>query len=202
MSISSLLNPDPVEGDCSPPPGLGDRFWYPLYEKMVELDVPALVHSASSCCPRESYTLKFINEESIAIVSLLESSVFDDFPTLKLVIAHGGGAIPYQMGRFRAWNLRRGEPETFNAKLKKLHFDTCNYPLESLDLQFRILGTENCLFGTQRLGTGSVFNPAFKRDFDDLKPIIESIGWLTESDRRKIFEDNARKIYSRAFPRS
>src|SRR5690606_38358332 len=83
--VGCLLNPDPTEGDGPPPPGLGDRFWYPLYEKLVELDVPALIHSASCCSPRESYTLKFINEESIAIISLLDSTVFEDFPTLKLV---------------------------------------------------------------------------------------------------------------------
>lgn len=64
--IGCLLNPDPTEGDSAPPPGLGDEFWYPLYDKLCELDVPALIHSAGSCVPRESYTLKFINEESRA----------------------------------------------------------------------------------------------------------------------------------------
>src|SRR5258706_7197975 len=106
--VGCLINPDPTEGEEAPPPGLGDRFWYPLYERLTELDIPALVHSASCCNPRESYTLKFINEESISIISLLDSKVFDDFPTLKIIIAHGGGAIPYQMGRFRAWAERRG----------------------------------------------------------------------------------------------
>src|SRR5207253_530212 len=85
-----LLNPDPTEGDGERPPGLGETFWYPVYEKLVEFDIPALIHSASSCDPRESYTLKFINEESIAVISLLESRVFDDFPRLKLVVPHGG----------------------------------------------------------------------------------------------------------------
>ncbi len=198
--VGCLLNPDPTEGETAAPPGLGDRFWYPLYEKLVELDVPALIHSASCCCPRESYTLKFINEESIAIVSLLESDVFTDFPTLKLVVAHGGGAIPYQIGRFRAWNLRRKEEESFDQKLRRLYFDTCNYAKDSLELQFKVLSTDNCLFGTERPGTGSVHNPETGTDFDNLKPLIESIDWLTEQDRQKIFEGNARKVYSRAFP--
>jgi 4-oxalmesaconate hydratase len=38
-----------------------------------------------------------------------------------------------------------------------------------------------------------------KRDFDDLKPVIESIEWLTAADKKKIFEDNCRKVYTRAF---
>ena len=124
--IGCLLNPDPTEGDAAPPPGMGDPFWYPLYEKMCELDIPALVHSAGSCEPRLSYTLKFINEESIAITSLLSSEVFKRFPTLKLIMPHGGGAIPYHMGRFRAWSIHKKEA-FFDEQLKQLNFDTTTY---------------------------------------------------------------------------
>jgi 4-oxalmesaconate hydratase len=197
--VGCLLNPDPTEGEEAAPPGLGDRFWYPLYEKLVELDAPALIHSASCCHPRESYTLKFINEESIAIISLLESAVFEDFPTLKLVVAHGGGAIPYQMGRFRAWAERRGG-ESFDLKVRKLYYDTCNYSPEALEFQFRVLGVDNCLFGTERPGTGTIGCRETGRDFDDLKPVVEAIPWLTDEDRYKIFEGNSRKVFSRAFP--
>jgi 4-oxalmesaconate hydratase len=198
--VGCLLNPDPTEGDAAPPPGLGDRFWYPLYEKLVELDVPALVHSASCCHPREPYTLKFINEESIAIVSLLGSKVFDDFPTLKIIMPHGGGAIPYQVGRFRAWHHRRNLPGTFDDLLRKLYFDTCNYAKDSLELLFRVVGTDNVLFGTERPGTGSVVDPATGKMYDDLKPVIESIDWLSAEDRYKIFEGNVKKLYPKAFP--
>ncbi len=42
------LNPDPSGGYWTDPP-LTDRHWYPLYEAMVELDVPAMVHVSASC---------------------------------------------------------------------------------------------------------------------------------------------------------
>lgn len=195
--IGCLLNPDPTEGDGPAPPGLGDEFWYPLYEKLVALDVPALIHSASCCHARESYTLKFINEESIAVISLLESRVFEDFPALKIIVSHGGGAIPYQMGRFRAWTVRRKESVTFDQKMRRLYFDTCNYSREALDFLFRVIGPENCMFGTERPGTGTIRDPLSKRDFDDLKPVIEGIEWLTAEDRRKIFEGTCRKVYTK-----
>jgi 4-oxalmesaconate hydratase len=194
--IGCLLNPDPTEADGPPPPGLGDEFWYPLYEKLCELDIPALVHSAGSCSPRESYTLKFINEESIAIISVLGSKVFERFPKLKLIVPHGGGAIPYHMGRFRAWSVRRGG-EFFDQQLKRLHFDTCTYDQDALELLFKKVGTKNVLFATENPGTGSAPDPLTGRNYDDLKPVIEAIPFLSDDDKRDIFECNCTRLYSR-----
>ena len=194
--IGCLLNPDPTEGDGTPPPGLGDEFWYPLYEKLCEWDIPALVHSAGSCQPRESYTLKFINEESISIVSLMNSRVFERFPNLKLIVPHGGGAIPYHMGRFRAWSVRNGG-EFFDDKLKRLHFDTTTYDQNALELLFKTVGADRVLFATENPGTGSATDPTTGRAYDDLKPVIENIAFLSEEDRRNVFECNCTRLYSR-----
>jgi 4-oxalmesaconate hydratase len=197
--VGCLINPDPTEGAGPTPPGLGDPFWHPLYEAMTRLDVPGLIHSAGSCSPRESYTLKFINEESIAVISLLGSDTFEKFPTLKIVVAHGGGAIPYQMGRFRSWSVRRGDTVTFDEQLKKLYFDTCNYSQDSIELLVKVAGVKNVLFGTEKPGTGSARDPLTGRDYDDMKPVIEAIGTLSAADRADIFECNCRRVYTRAF---
>jgi predicted TIM-barrel fold metal-dependent hydrolase len=81
--VGVLLNPDP--GECSgvETPPLGDRFWYPLYEKMCELDIPGHIHSTGCRSERLTYSLHFINEENIAVVSLLNSNVYTDFPRTK-----------------------------------------------------------------------------------------------------------------------
>jgi len=194
--IGCLLNPDPTEGDGTPPPGLGDEFWYPLYEKLCEWDIPALIHSAGSCQPRESYTLKFINEESISIISLMNSKVFERFPNLKLIVPHGGGAIPYHMGRFRSWSVRNGG-EFFDDKLKRLHFDTTTYDQNALELLFKTVGADRVLFATENPGTGSAIDPSTGRSYDDLKPVIENISFLSEQDRRNVFECNCTRLYSR-----
>ncbi|MBC7436056.1 MAG: amidohydrolase [Bdellovibrionales bacterium] len=194
--IGCLLNPDPTEGDSLPPPGLGEEFWYPLYEKLCELDIPALIHSAGSCSPRESYTLKFINEESIGIISLMNSKVFEKFPNLKLIFPHGGGAIPYHMGRFRSWTIRNGG-EFFDDKLKRLNFDTTTYDKNALELLFKTVGADRVLFATENPGTGSAIDPTTGRGYDDLKPIIENISFLSAEDKANIFECNCTKLYSR-----
>lgn len=194
--IGCLLNPDPTESDGPPPPGLGDEFWFPIYEKLCELDIPALIHSAGSCQPRESYTLKFINEESIGITHLLASKVFERFPNLKLIFPHGGGAIPYHMGRFRAWAVRAGG-ETYDQKMRRLHFDTTTYDKNAIELLIKTVGADRVLFATEKPGTGSARDPVSGRDYDDLKPVIESIEFLSDTDRRNIFECNCTRLYSR-----
>jgi 4-oxalmesaconate hydratase len=194
--VGCLLNPDPMEGSEPRVPALGDEFWYPLYEKLVELDVPALIHSASCSSERESYTLHFINEETTAILSLIESGVFRDFPGLKIVVAHGGGAVPYQIGRFRAGALRESGGEPFEQSMRRLYFDTCIHSARSIELLIQTVGADRVLFGTETPGTGTVVNPDTGRYFDDLKPVIESLDSVSETDRALIFEGNATRLYN------
>lgn len=195
--VGCLLNPDPSEGGGEPPPGLGDEYWYPLYEKLVELDVPAMVHGAGCRAHRHNYTLNFILEESIAILSLLSSKVFEDFPTLKLIICHGGGAIPYQIGRFRAARIKGGRAkQTFEESLRKLYFDTALYTDDALEMLFRWATPDRCMFGTERPGAGTAKDPVTGKWMDDTRPMIEGIKSLSAADKKKIFEDNARKVFN------
>lgn len=199
--VGVLVNPDPYEGKGTAPT-LGDRYWYPLYEKLVELDVPMQIHSAGCFSGRETYSEHFITEESIAILSLLRSDVFKDFPTLNVIISHGGGSVPYQLGRWQAerlhpWLGGSDAAERFEVSLRRLYFDTVlHYPL-ALELLLKTVGSDRVLFGTERPGSGTAHNPATGRPFDDLKPILESFDFLQPTQLEAIFEANARKVFSR-----
>lgn len=188
--VGIMINPDPGEGDYATP-GMGDEHWYPLYEKMVAMDVPALIHGAACKNLRESFHNHFITEESIAVLSVIDSPVFDIFPTLKLLISHGGASIPYQVGRWRSQLRGPNDTETFDDRLKKLYFDTGLYNTESLELLFKIVGPDRCLFGTERPGAGSKTDPRTGNWYDDLKPLIEGIDFLTDADKQAIFSGNA-----------
>jgi predicted TIM-barrel fold metal-dependent hydrolase len=193
--VGCLLNTDP--GECSgvETPALGDRYWYPLYEKLVELDIPAHIHSAGCRSERLPYSLHFINEESIAVVSLLNSTVLSDFPTLRILVSHGGGAIPYQVARFDAGSLRRSASERFSEKMRKLYFDTVLYSADALALLFKTVGADRCLFGTERPGVGTVKDPKTGKWLDETRHIIEGFEWLSASEKKMIFEDNAKKVF-------
>jgi len=199
--VGVSLNPDPHEG-TGPSPKLGDEYWYPLYEKLVEYDVPALIHSAGCNNGRESYSSHFITEESIAILGILNSTVFDDFPDLKIIVGHGGGSVPYQIGRWQAEALSPGlggalDGERFEVGLRRLWFDTVLHHAPSLELLFKTVGADRCMFGTEKPGSGSAINPETGRSFDDLKPVIEGLSLLTPGELKLVFEDNARSVFSR-----
>ncbi|HEX9851480.1 MAG TPA: amidohydrolase family protein, partial [Woeseiaceae bacterium] len=188
-----LLNPDPYENGSTEAPALGDRYWYPLYEKLCELDVPAHIHATGSQSERTPYTLHFINEESIAVFGLVNSNVFKDFPSLKVLISHGGGAIPYQIGRFQSGALRKGMD--FLEGMRHLYYDTVLYSEEALRLLIKTVGADRCLFGAECPGVGSALNPKTGRTMDDIKPLIEGFEWLSTAEKKAIFEDNARKVF-------
>src|SRR4051812_41709658 len=66
--IGCNLNPDPSGGYWGAPP-LTDKYWYPFYEKMVELDVPAMVHVSATCNPAFHTTgSHYINADTTAFM--------------------------------------------------------------------------------------------------------------------------------------
>ena len=176
-------------------PPLGDEYWYPLYEKLVELDVVAHIHATGSREPeREPYTLHFINEETTAVYGLVSSTVLDDFPSLKILVSHGGGAMPYQIGRFDSASAR-GNGERFATRMRKLYYDTVLYTTDALELLIKTVGVDRVLYGAECPGVGSAINPETGLTFDNIVPQIRAIEWLSEHDKARILEHNARKLF-------
>jgi 4-oxalmesaconate hydratase len=195
--VGCNLNPDPSGGFWNSPP-LTDRWWYPLYEKMVELDVPAMVHVSASCNPCFHTTgAHYINADTTAFMQLIMSDLFKDFPTLKLIIPHGGGAVPFHWGRYRGLALNNKRPPFAELVLKNVFFDTCVYHLPGIELLTKVVPVDNILFASEMVGAVKGVDPETGQDFDDTKRYIDQVSWLSTPDKQKIFEGNARKVYSR-----
>ena len=193
------LNPDPSGGNWKDPP-LTDRWWYPIYEAMVELDVPAMVHVSSSCNPNFHATgAHYLNADTTAFMQFLTSDLFKDFPTLRFVIPHGGGAVPYHWGRYRGLAQDMKRPPLKELLLKNVFFDTCVYHQAGIDLMLRVIPVENILFASEMVGAVRGIDPESGHPYDDTRRYIEFAA-ISPADRRKIFHGNAQRVYPRWHP--
>ena len=195
--IGLNLNPDPTGGYWTDPP-LPDRWWYPLYEKMVELDVPAMIHVSSSCNPNFHFTgAHYINGDTSAFMQLLTSDLFKDFPTLKFIIPHGGGAVPFHWGRYRGLAQDMGKPPLDELLLDNVFFDTCVYHQPGIDLMTRVIPIKNILFASEMVGAVRGIDPETGYPFDDTKRYVDGVPSLSDAERTMIFEGNVREVFSR-----
>ncbi len=194
--IGCNLNPDPSGGHWNSPP-LTDRHWYPLYEKMVELDVPAMVHVSSSCNPNFHATgAHYLNADTTAFMQFLTADLFKDFPALRFIIPHGGGAVPYHWGRYRGLAQDMKRPPLEELLLGNVFFDTCVYHLPGIELLFKVVPIDNILFGSEMVGAVRGVDPRTGHYYDDTKRYIDALS-LSAADRGRVFESNARRVYPR-----
>jgi 4-oxalmesaconate hydratase len=194
--VGCNLNPDPSGGHWTAAP-LTDRAWYPFFEKMVELDVPAMVHVSGSCNANFHATgAHYINADTTAFMQFLEGDLFGDFPTLRFIIPHGGGAVPYHWGRYRGLADMLKRPPLKEHVMRNVFFDTCVYHQPGIDLLFKVIEVDNILFGSEMVGAVRGIDPETGRYFDDTKRYIDALP-IPAADKRKVFELNARRVYPR-----
>ncbi|MDH4072358.1 MAG: amidohydrolase [Gammaproteobacteria bacterium] len=194
--VGCNLNPDPSGGHWTAKP-LTDREWYPFYEKMVELDVPAMVHVSSTCNENFHATgAHYINADTTAFMQFVQGDLFRDFPDLRIIIPHGGGAVPYHWGRYRGLADMLKQPALSVHVMKNVYFDTCVYHQPGIDLLFEVIDVDNILFGSEMVGAVRGIDPETGHFFDDTRRYIEALD-ISAEDRRKVFELNARRVYPR-----
>ncbi|MCQ4630481.1 amidohydrolase family protein [Shinella lacus] len=195
--IGCNLNPDPSGGHWTEPP-LTDPWWFKLYERLEELGVPAMIHVSQSCNPNHHFTgAYYINADTSAFMQILESDLFERFPGLKMIIPHGGGAVPYHWGRYRGMALDRKRPEPAVMMGENLFFDTCVYHQPGINLLAEVIPVDNVLFASEMHGAVRCVDPDSGYFFDDTKRYIDRLDHLDEDGRRKIFEGNARRVFPR-----
>jgi 4-oxalmesaconate hydratase len=129
-------------------------------------------------------------------MQLITADLFKDFPTLKFIIPHGGGAVPYHWGRYRGLAQDMKRPPLSELLLKNVFFDTCVYHQAGSDLLTKVIPVENILFASEMVGAVRGIDPETGHHYDDTKRYIEAAP-LSTADRQKIYEGNARRVYGR-----
>jgi 4-oxalmesaconate hydratase len=194
--VGCNLNPDPSGGHWTSAP-LTDRAWYPFFEKLVELDVPAMIHVSGTCNANFHATgAHYINADTTAFMQFLQGNLFRDFPTLRFVIPHGGGAVPYHWGRYRGLADMLKQPPLRQHVMKNVFFDTCVYHQPGIDLLFEVIDVDNILFGSEMVGAVRGIDPETGHYFDDTKRYIDRLD-IPDEDKIKVYSGNIRRVYPR-----
>jgi 4-oxalmesaconate hydratase len=195
--VGCNLNPDPSGGYWSGP-AMTDRAYYPLYEKMVALGVPAMIHVSGSCNAAVHHTgAHYLNGDTTVFMQLIQGDLFSAFPELKFIIPHGGGAVPYHWGRYRGLALDMGRREIEDDLLRNVFFDTCVYHQPGVNLLTDVIPTDSILFGSEMIGAVKGVDPRTGHNFDDTKRYVEAAPGLADEQRQKIFEGNVRRVFPR-----
>ncbi|MBX7122809.1 MAG: amidohydrolase [Opitutaceae bacterium] len=194
--VGCNLNLDPSGGHFNSPP-LGDRYWYPIYEKMVELEVPAMIHvsgcSNSAFHATGSY---YLSADTVAFMQLMQSRVMKDFPTIRFIIPHGGGAVPYHWGRFRGLADMLKLPPLSDLVMNNIYFDTCVYHQPGIDLLLKVIPNKNILFASEMIGAVRGRDPETGHYFDDTKRYLDA-ATIGVREKAAIFEHNIRRVFPR-----
>ena len=175
---------------------LDDESLFPVYERLQELNMPIFVHPNDFLGRErlEKYYMGIvvgtIAETTVAVSSVLFGGVIGKFPRLKMIFCHGGGAIPYQIGRLRHAIGTRNEfgknTVDIDKSMKNIYFDTVVFSPSSLSFLVNETGVENVV-----LGTDYPFNMGNWNSFND----IEKAGEISRKEKDLIEIGNAKKLY-------
>ena len=92
-------------------------------------------------------------ETTIMVANLMFSGALDELPRLKMLLAHGGGFAPYQVGRFVHGHKVRPETRAHTASsakelLKRFYFDTITHEPQALRYLIELVGAARIVVGT------------------------------------------------------
>jgi aminocarboxymuconate-semialdehyde decarboxylase len=170
-----------------------DEYLFPIYEKAQELDIPIFVHPfppGMATGQKENlldWMAGYVHQSTVTAASMLMGGVFDVFPNLKILLPHGGGALPYQFGRFEyAARRMRGVKAKRNLReyLGNLYFDCLVHDPKARRFLVDFAGADNVVVGDNYLGWDAM----------DGFAMVDELG-LSEADRNKIVGENAIALF-------
>jgi aminocarboxymuconate-semialdehyde decarboxylase len=175
---------------------LGDRAFDPFWKAAADLGVPVVLHpfllEAVERFGRH-YLHNLVGypfETTLAAASLILGGTLDRFPPLDVVLVHGGGFLPYHIGRFDRGHATRAEARADGAALpsgylRRFHYDTLVQFAPALAYLVKAVGADRVLLGTD--------HPVWMGDPEPLRVVRES--GLSADQQAAILGDNAARLF-------
>jgi aminocarboxymuconate-semialdehyde decarboxylase len=163
----------------------------PFYDRVEQLGVPLFLHptdvifqdSLDGYGGALHLSLGRVIEVSVAASRLILSGVMERHPSLKVVLSHTGGALPYQAGRMDKNSTAANLPRPASTYMKRMYTDTVSPHAMGMKFAIEYYGIDHVMYGTDY----PCWDPATALE------LLDQID-LSKEDRQKIFYDNARRI--------
>ena len=175
---------------------LSDAAFDPLYARLAQLKVPLFVHPLGFSQGQRLGDFFMVNglgqpiEEAIAISHFIMGGVMDRHPELDLIIAHGGGFLPFYTGRMdHVWKVRpevrRLTADAPSTYLKRMYFDTCVFSSHLVELLVDVAGADRVMMGSD-----------YPFDMGDPDPVgTVRATKLSDADKEKLLYGNAARLF-------
>ncbi len=175
---------------------LGDRAFDPFWKAAAELGAPVMLHpfllEAVERFGRH-YLHNLVGypfETTLGAASLIFGGALDRFPLLQVVLVHGGGFLPYHVGRFDRGHTARPEARADGAALpsgylRRFHYDTLTQFPPALAYLVKVAGEDRVLLGSD--------HPFWLGDPEPLL-IVREAGLPAEA-QAAILGDNAARLF-------
>ena len=175
---------------------LGDRAFDPFWRAAVDTGAPVVLHpfllEAVERFGRH-YLHNLVGypfETTLAAGSLILGGTLDRFPTLDIVLVHGGGFLPYHVGRFDRGHLTRPEARADGAALpsgylRRFHYDSLVQFAPALRYLVDVVGADRVVLGSD--------HPFWLGDPEPLR-IVREAG-LASTAQTAILGDNAARLF-------
>ena len=175
---------------------LGDRKFRPVLKRAQELKVFIFAHpySFTPGCGMENYYLRNLIgnplQSTIMAANLMFSGALDELKQLKVCLAHGGGYVPYQIGRFAHGHKVRKETRTLTKTspyrlMRRFYYDALTHDARALCYLIEMVGADRVA-----IGTDAPFDMGEERPLE----MIKSVRGLSAADREQIFSRTARSL--------
>lgn len=177
---------------------LGDDHYHPVYEALERRRAVAFIHPTSPASPVSVgfslSSLEFPFDTTRTAASLMLAGVPRRFPSVRFILSHAGGAIPYLVERLDLLSrnneqLLKHAPNGFAAECGKFYMDTAlSMGVATLSALRKIVPLDHVLFGTDY-----PFGPPRQVNL-----AVDALGGLpmSEADRVGIEHHHARILFS------
>jgi aminocarboxymuconate-semialdehyde decarboxylase len=100
-----------------------------------------------------SWSVGFMMDTTLAITRMIFEGFFDQYPNMKVIASHGGGTLPYLVGRFEKGDevelaSRRQMKRKPTDYLRHIYYDSITYDVRSLKYLISIVGEDHVMLGT------------------------------------------------------